>query len=167
MIQEHHATRLHWDFRLERDGVLVSWALPRGVPLDPTDNHLAVHTEDHPLDYFDFEGEIPKGEYGAGTVNLWDRGTYEAEKFRKDEVILTLSGERVEGRYALFQTDGRNWMIHRMDPPPEGWSPLPSEIEPMKATLGEAPRATTRSGPSRSSGTACGRWRSARPDGSR
>ena len=140
VIQEHHATRLHWDFRLERDGVLVSWALPRGVPLDPSDNHLAVHTEDHPLDYFGFEGEIPKGEYGAGTVRLWDTGTYEAEKFRRDEVILTLSGDRVEGRYALFQTDGRNWMIHRMDPPPEGWTPLPKELEPMKATLAKLPR---------------------------
>src|SRR5689334_20690363 len=72
VIQEHHATRLHWDFRLERDGVLVSWALPRGVPLDPGENHLAVHTEDHPLDYFGFEGEIPQGEYGGGTVTRWD-----------------------------------------------------------------------------------------------
>jgi bifunctional non-homologous end joining protein LigD len=149
VIQEHHATRLHWDFRLERDGVLVSWALPRGVPLDPKDNHLAVHTEDHPLDYFDFEGEIPKGEYGGGRVTKWDSGTYETEKFRHDEVMIRLHGERVEGRYVLFQTgkkggEGRaaerNWMIHRMDPAPEGWEPLPERIEPMKATLAKLPR---------------------------
>ena len=149
VIQEHHATRLHWDFRLERDGVLVSWALPRGVPLDPADNHLAVHTEDHPLDYFDFEGEIPKGEYGAGRVTQWDAGTYEVEKFRSDEVIVRLHGKRVEGRYALFRTgraggEGvgaeRNWMIHRMDPAPAGRSPLPAQVEPMKATLAKLPR---------------------------
>lgn len=140
MIQEHHARRLHWDLRLERDGVLVSWALPRGVPLDPSRNRLAIHTEDHPLDYFDFEGEIPAGNYGAGTVTRWDSGTYEAEKFRGDEVIVTLRGERVEGRYALFQTDGRNWMIHRMDPPPSGHEPFSERIEPMKATLAELPR---------------------------
>src|SRR5688500_8808938 len=70
VIQEHHATALHWDFRLERDGVLVSWAVPRGLPLDPKTNHRAIHTEDHPLDYFDFEGDIPKGEYGGGQVIL-------------------------------------------------------------------------------------------------
>lgn len=146
VIQEHHATRLHWDFRLERDGVLVSWALPRGVPLDPADNHLAVHTEDHPLDYFDFEGEIPKGEYGAGTVERWDSGTYETEKWRDGEIIIRLDGERVSGRYVLFRTgerggrgEERNWMIHRMDPPPEGREPMPSGIEPMKARLSELP----------------------------
>ncbi len=141
VIQEHHARRLHWDLRLERDGVLVSWALPRGVPEDPKDNRLAVHTEDHPLDYYDFEGEIPKGEYGAGTVKIWDRGTYTAEKFEPKEVIATFDGERVQGRYALFQTKDDNWMIHRMDPPqdPER-EPMPEHLVPMLATLSKLPR---------------------------
>ena len=140
VIQEHHARRLHWDFRLEREGVLVSWALPRGVPADPGRNRLAVHTEDHPLDYFDFEGEIPQGEYGGGKVTRWDAGTYEAEKFEEDKVVVRLHGERVQGRYALFRTGGRNWMIHRMDAPIPGREPMPERIEPMKATLAKLPR---------------------------
>jgi bifunctional non-homologous end joining protein LigD len=142
VIQEHHATRLHWDFRLERDGVLVSWALPRGVPLDPSDDHLAVHTEDHPLDYFDFEGEIPKGEYGGGQVTQWDAGRYETEKWEDGKVVVRLDGGRVAGRYALFRTGKggeKNWMIHRMDPPPEGREPMPRGIEPMKARLSVLP----------------------------
>jgi bifunctional non-homologous end joining protein LigD len=141
VVQEHHARRLHWDLRLEHDGALASWALPRGVPQDPKDNRLAVRTEDHPLEYLEFEGEIPKGEYGAGTVEIWDRGTFEAEKFRDDEVIATLSGERVRGKYALFQTDGDNWMIHRMDPPADpDREPMPEHVKPMLATLSTLPR---------------------------
>ena len=140
VIQEHHARRLHWDFRLERDGVLVSWALPRGVPQDPSENRLAVHTEDHPLDYFDFEGEIPAGQYGGGKVTQWDAGTYEAEKFEEGKVVVRLHGRRVEGRYALFRTGGKNWMIHRMDPAAAGREALPDAIEPRKATLAKLPR---------------------------
>src|SRR4051794_17424742 len=102
VVQEHSARRLHWDLRLERDGVLASWALPKGLPPDPERNHKAVHTEDHPVEYLEFEGEIPAGSYGAGTMSIWDRGTYECEKFRDDEVIFTLHGERVDARYALF-----------------------------------------------------------------
>jgi bifunctional non-homologous end joining protein LigD len=140
VIQEHHARRLHWDLRLERDGVLVSWALPRGVPLDPNENRLAVHTEDHPLKYIDFHGEIPAGQYGAGTMEIWDSGIYEAEKFEDRKVIVRFAGEKVSGRYALFQTRGNDWMIHRMDPPPAGWEPMPEGLEPMVATPGRLPK---------------------------
>jgi bifunctional non-homologous end joining protein LigD len=136
VVHEHHARRLHWDLRLEHDGVLASWALPKGVPHDPKENRLAVRTEDHPLEYLEFEGEIPKGEYGAGTIEIWDRGSYQAEKFRDDEVILTFAGERVQGKYALFQTKGDNWMIHRMDPPADpDREPMPRHLKPMLATL--------------------------------
>ena len=114
VIQEHHARRLHYDFRLERDGVLVSWAVPKNLPETTSVNHLAVHTEDHPLEYGGFEGTIPKGEYGAGKVVIWDSGTYEAEKFHDDEVIVNLHGSRISGRYALIQTDGDQWLAHRM-----------------------------------------------------
>jgi bifunctional non-homologous end joining protein LigD len=114
VIQEHHARRLHYDFRLERDGVLVSWAVPKGVPESPGRNHLAVHTEDHPMDYADFAGEIPHGEYGGGTVIIWDRGTYATEKWRDDEVIVVLNGSKARGRYALIRTGGKNWLMHRM-----------------------------------------------------
>jgi bifunctional non-homologous end joining protein LigD len=133
VIQEHHARRLHWDFRLERDGVLVSWALPKGVPDDPGTNHLAVHTEDHPLEYATFAGEIPKGEYGGGQVKIWDRGTYETEKWTDREVKIVLHGSKVSGRYVLFRTRDRNWMIHRMDPPvsPDA-EPLPDRVRPVR-----------------------------------
>jgi bifunctional non-homologous end joining protein LigD len=141
VVQEHHARSLHWDLRLERDGTLVSWAVPKGIPPDPKRNHLAVHVEDHPLEYLDFAGDIPAGEYGGGTVKIWDRGTYEAEKFRDDEVILTFHGERLHGRYALFQTRGKNWMIHRMDPPEDpGREPIPEDVRPMLAKPGDIPR---------------------------
>ncbi len=140
VIQEHHASSLHWDLRLERDGVLASWALPKGVPAHPEENRLAVRTEDHPLEYLDFHGEIPAGTYGAGTMEIWDSGTYEAEKFRSDEVIVRLQGERVSGRYVLFQTRGKDWMIHRMDPPADpAAGPMPDAIAPMLARVGELP----------------------------
>lgn len=128
VIQEHHATRLHWDLRLERDGVLVSWAVPKGVPPTTAKNSLAVMTEDHPLQYLDFAGEIPRGEYGAGVMTVWDAGTYDLEKWRDDEVIATLSGGpggplgRV--RLALIRTEGRGeksqWLLHRMKTDADG-----------------------------------------------
>ncbi len=136
VVQEHHARRLHWDFRLEKDGVGVSWAVPKGIPPDPKQNHLAVHVEDHPLDYFKFAGEIPKGEYGAGTVKIWDEGTYEPVKWTDREVMIDLHGKRLKGRYVLFQTNGENWMIHRMDPPQDpARKPMPKKIDPMLAKL--------------------------------
>jgi bifunctional non-homologous end joining protein LigD len=138
VIQEHHATRLHWDLRLERDGVLASWALPRGVPADPDRNRLAVRTEDHPLEYLEFAGDIPKGQYGAGTMAIWDRGTYEAEKWEDAKVIVRFQGERVTGRYSLFRTRGDDWLIHRMDPAEPG-EPLPERLAPMVASPGRMP----------------------------
>jgi bifunctional non-homologous end joining protein LigD len=140
VVQEHHARRLHWDLRLERDGALASWAVPRGIPVHPKEDRLAVRTEDHPLKYLEFEGEIPAGNYGAGTMAIWDSGTYEAEKFRDDEVIAVFHGERLNGRYALFRTRGSDWMIHRMDPPVPGVEPMPERIEPMRATTGDLPQ---------------------------
>src|SRR3954463_2485571 len=120
VIQEHSATRLHWDLRLEHDGALRSWAVPNGIPMDPKENRKAVRTEDHPLEYLEFHGEIPKGNYGAGTMTIWDRGTYEAEKWRDDEVIGPSHGEPLSGRYALIRTGKaapKAWLIPRMDPP--------------------------------------------------
>jgi bifunctional non-homologous end joining protein LigD len=117
VVQEHHARRLHWDFRLEHDGVAASWAVPRGIPLEPVVLRLAVQTEDHPLDYMDFEGEIPPGEYGAGRVLIWDRGTYDCEKWTDREVKVVLHGERIDGRYVLIKTNGRRWLMRRLDPP--------------------------------------------------
>jgi bifunctional non-homologous end joining protein LigD len=139
VVQEHHARRLHWDLRVERDGVLVSWALPRGFPDTPDENRLAVHTEDHPLEYLTFEGDIPAGEYGGGKMSVWDTGTYDAEKFTDDKVVLVFDGERVRGKFALFQTRDKDWLIHRMDPPEAGRDPMPEEIVPMAATLSRLP----------------------------
>jgi bifunctional non-homologous end joining protein LigD len=145
VIQEHHATRLHWDLRLEHDGVLVSFAIPNGLPEAPKDNRLAVHTEDHPLEYLEFEGDIPKGQYGAGSMRIWDRGAYEVLKWEPRKIEVLLHGERVQGRYALFpidkDEDPKNWMIHRMDPPAdEAAEPMPEKIVPMMARTGTLPR---------------------------
>jgi len=137
VIQEHHARRLHYDLRLERDGVLASWAVPKNLPDTPAVNHLAVHTEDHPLEYLAFHGTIPKGEYGAGQMIVWDTGTYETEKFDDHEVIVTLHGNKIDGRYALIQTDGKNWLAHRMK---EQKQPQAGDLAPMLATEGSVAR---------------------------
>ncbi len=134
VIQEHHARRLHYDFRLEHDGVLVSWAVPKNLPDSVSVNRLAVRTEDHPVQYATFEGIIPRGEYGAGTVSIWDSGTYRPEKFdlAGGEVIADLDGKRIRGRYALIRTDGDHWLAHRM----KEQSRLElRDLAPMLATL--------------------------------
>ena len=137
VIQEHHARRLHWDFRLERDGVLVSWALPKGVPESSSGNHLAVQTEDHPMEYASFAGEIPKGEYGAGHVSIWDHGRFDLEKWNDHEVIATLHGSPDGGlggsvRLALIKT-GENWLIHRMKDQEPGASAPPKKSAAKKS----------------------------------
>jgi len=147
VVQEHHATRLHWDLRLEHDGALASWAIPNGIPADPADNRLAVHTEDHPLEYLDFHGDIPAGEYGAGTMTIWDHGTYVTHLWDEHKVEITFHGERLSGRYGLFpigqkgrEGSEKDWMIHRMDPPVDpDREPMPERILPMLAGAGDLP----------------------------
>jgi bifunctional non-homologous end joining protein LigD len=142
VVQEHSARRLHWDLRLEHDGVAASWAIPNGIPEDPAENRKAVHTEDHPLSYLDWEGEIPKGSYGAGTMKIWDSGTYELEKWEPGKVMVEFAGERLQGRYALFRAgeDEKDWMIHRIDPPARERDPFPADVVPMLAKLSTLPR---------------------------
>jgi bifunctional non-homologous end joining protein LigD len=115
VVQRHRATRLHYDFRLEIDGVLMSWAVPKGPTLDPAPRRMAARTEDHPLDYFDFEGVIPAGQYGGGDVIVWDWGTFEPEKpedpgaaVRKGELKFVLHGQKLRGRYTLVRTSARD-----------------------------------------------------------
>lgn len=116
VIQEHHARRLHFDLRLEHHGVLASWAVPKNLPTEPKDRRLAVNTEDHPLGYETFEGTIPKGEYGAGHMTIWDQGWYECEKWREDEIIVWLHGDKVSGRYVLVRTSAEKnqWIVQYM-----------------------------------------------------
>src|SRR3954462_9128291 len=127
VVQRHRARNLHYDFRLEIDGVLVSWAVPKGITLDPSARHLAVHVEDHPLDYEDFEGVIPGGEYGGGDVIVWDRGTFALDvdddahaALEKGELHLDLKGEKIKGRVILIRTDRparqEQWLVlHKRD----------------------------------------------------
>ncbi|HEY7560767.1 MAG TPA: DNA ligase D [Gaiellaceae bacterium] len=143
VVQRHDARRLHYDFRLERAGALASWAVPKGIPLEPGDRRLAVHVEDHPLDYATFEGEIPAGQYGAGTVEIWDRGTYELLEEKPDGgLTVRLAGERLQGTWTLVPAhmdgDEKNWLILRKQ---DDGSPARGErraYEPMLATLADA-----------------------------
>lgn len=118
VVQKHRASALHYDFRLEAGGVLVSWAVPKGPSLDPKVKRLAMQVEDHPLDYARFEGVIPEGEYGGGTVMVWDIGTYRLEDdetfdeaMRKGRIVFTLNGKKLKGGWSLIRTNGRQWLL--------------------------------------------------------
>ena len=142
VVQRHAARRLHYDFRLERDGALASWAVPKGIPLEPGQQHLAVHVEDHPLEYATFEGEIPKGEYGAGTVEIWDKGTYELLDEKKDGgLTVRLHGERLRGTWALVPAklsgDPKNWLLLRKKDESAPAAVPSTTYVPMLATLAD------------------------------
>jgi bifunctional non-homologous end joining protein LigD len=149
VVQEHSTPRghlaspagerVHWDLRLERDGVLKSWAVPEAPPLEAGVNRLAVPTEDHPLEYASFAGAIAAGEYGGGTVTIWDTGRYATEKWADDHITVTFDGQRLTGRYVLFRLPDGTWNVRKLDstPPPE---PIPAPL-PMLASAGELPGA--------------------------
>jgi bifunctional non-homologous end joining protein LigD len=144
VIQRHDARRLHYDLRLERDGALASWAVPKGLPFRAGERHLAVHVEDHPLDYGSFEGEIPKGQYGAGTVEIWDRGTYELlEEKRDGGLTFKLQGERAQGVWTLVPAhlDGKeqNWLLLRKEAPAAGGQPIRPQLASLTERLPRGP----------------------------
>ena len=150
VVQEHHTPRgratqaggerVHWDLRLERDGVLKSWAVPKGPPTQPGTNRLAVPTEDHPLEYAAFSGTIAAGEYGGGQVAIWDAGRYATEKWADDHITVVFDGARLSGRYVLFRLADGTWNVRKLDatpaPIPEGEPPA---LLPMLASPGELP----------------------------
>jgi bifunctional non-homologous end joining protein LigD len=143
VVQRHDARRLHYDFRLERDGALASWAVPKGVPLEPGQQHLAVHVEDHPLDYASFEGEIPAGQYGAGSVEIWDNGTYElVEEKRDGGLTVRLHGSKLDGTWTLIPAhlDGKeqNWLIVRKRDETVAAKGQQRDYAPMLATLSDS-----------------------------
>ncbi len=117
VIQRHDASKLHYDLRLEIDGVLKSWAVPKGPPKEPGIKRLAVQTEDHPIGYADFEGTIPEGQYGAGKVEIWDKGSFIPEKVESKEILFALEGEKMKGDYALIRTSmggkKKNWLFFK------------------------------------------------------
>lgn len=119
VVQKHHARSLHYDFRLEKEGVLKSWAVPKGIPTKAGIRHLAIQVEDHSLDYGSFEGEIPKGQYGAGKVELWDSGTFEELSWKERKIVIDISGKRISGEYVLVKLkprggeEDKNWILFR------------------------------------------------------
>jgi DNA ligase D-like protein (predicted 3'-phosphoesterase) len=116
VIQEHHASRLHWDLRFEMDDTLKSWALPKEPPQKIGEKRLAVSVDDHPIEYAIFEGEIPKGNYGAGKVKTWDRGTFDVIETSKKKLVVNIHGSRLKGKYCLihFEPEGKNWLFFKM-----------------------------------------------------
>ena len=150
VIQQHDASTLHYDVRLEVDGVLKSWAVPKGPSTDPRDKRLAIPTEDHPLAYADFEGVIPKGEYGAGTVLIWDRGDYRnlkedderasvAEQLEDGHATVWLEGEKLRGGYALLRTNlskGKDWLLVKMDDEAADARRNPTSTQPESVVSG-------------------------------
>jgi bifunctional non-homologous end joining protein LigD len=150
VVQEHHTPRgtgerVHWDLRLERDGVLKSWAVPKGPPTRPGTNRLAVPTEDHPLEYASFAGTIAAGEYGGGQVTIWDAGRYETEKWADDHITVRFDGRRLAGRYVLFRLGDGSWNLRMLESAPPS-RPLPPRLDPdrftpMLATLADLPDA--------------------------
>jgi bifunctional non-homologous end joining protein LigD len=137
VVHEHHASRLHFDFRLEMEGVLRSWAVPRGPSMDPAEKRLAVEVEDHPLEYINFEGTIPRGEYGAGRVAVWDQGPYEIVEKERDKIVFFLEGEKLRGNFALIRLKksrtGKDWLLIKQkdEHALPGWK-LEMEIPPRK-----------------------------------
>jgi len=116
VIQEHWASHHHFDFRLEMEGVLKSWAVPEGIPEDKKVKRLAIQTEDHPVDYINFEGEIPEGQYGAGKVEIFDKGHYELEEIDRGKIIFRIRGEKIQGKYALIRTKKENqWILFKVE----------------------------------------------------
>lgn len=114
VIQEHQATHLHWDFRLEKDGVLKSWAVPKGPPEQKGIKRLAVQVEDHEISYIAFQGTIPEGQYGAGTVKIWDKGTYQIESESPKRIVFELKGKRLQGKYALIRLREKQWLLMKL-----------------------------------------------------
>jgi len=116
VIQKHDASHLHHDLRLEMDGVLKSWAIPEEPPVEKGVKRLAVATEDHPVDYADFEGTIPEGQYGAGTVEIWDKGTYVLESRKEEKIVLHIKGKKLKGKYVLVKFKGqeKNWLFFKV-----------------------------------------------------
>lgn len=114
VIQEHNATHLHWDFRLEKDSVLKSWAVPKGPPEKKAIKRLAIEVKDHEISYIDFEGTIPEGQYGAGTVRIWDKGTYQIESESPKRIVFELKGKRLKGRYSLVHLKEKQWLLIKL-----------------------------------------------------
>jgi bifunctional non-homologous end joining protein LigD len=144
VVQEHHASRLHYDFRLERDGVLKSWAVPKGPSMDPSQKRLAIAVEDHDLEYADYEGIIPPGQYGAGAVVTWDAGSYEVISWKPNEIVFTLHGKKLRGGFALVRLSRgkeNEWLLlKRKDPEAvPGWSIKRALTAERKAALKECP----------------------------